>query len=122
MILLPNLELKFRNAARQVQQKLLQIGLLCFQSGNLHLNFGILALMQSIVLLHVLFGPQYFIGECLADITLFACEDILERCFFRVERLDFFFVEIKFFMKGFDGFLMVRACGLLRGCLFCLLK
>jgi hypothetical protein len=57
MLVVADLEFELRNASLQIEEVLLQVGLLAFESRNLLLKLGILSLLPMVALLHLVFGP-----------------------------------------------------------------
>lgn len=56
MFVVTNLEFKLSDASLQVEEVLLQVGLLGLKRGDLLLELGVLALLPVVALLHLVFS------------------------------------------------------------------
>ena len=72
VVFVADLEFKLGDASLQVEQVLLQVGLLGLKSGDLLLELGVLALLPVVALLHFVFGAEDLGGQGLADVTSLA--------------------------------------------------
>ena len=105
VVFVTDLEFELSHTSLQVEQVLLQVGLLGLQGGDLLLELGVLALLAVVAALHLVFGAEDLLGEGLADVTSLAGEDVLERFLLRAEGLDLLFVEIELLVHAADGLL-----------------
>lgn len=105
VVFVTDLEFELGHTSLQVEQVLLQVGLLRLQGSDLLLQLSVLALLPVVALLHLVFGAEDLLGEGLADVPSFTGKHILKRFLLRSQGLNLLLIEVQLLVHTPDGLL-----------------
>ena len=87
----------------QVEQVLLEVGLLSLESGNLILQIIVFIFLIQIGVLHVFFSSEDIVCQLLSNVLGLSRDLVIEALLFGPKVFDFLVVEVKFFLQCFDS-------------------
>ena len=105
VVFMADLEFELGHTSLQVEQVLLQVGLLCLKGSDLLLQLGVLALLPVVALLHLVFGAEDLLSESLADVSSFTGKHILKRFLLRSQGLNLLLIEVQLLIHATNGLL-----------------
>jgi hypothetical protein len=105
VVFMADLEFELGHTSLQVEQVLLQVGLLCLKGSDLLLQLSVLALLPVVALLHLVFGAEDLLSESLADVSSFTGKHILKRFLLRSQGLNLLLIEVQLLIHATDGLL-----------------